>query len=59
MLDSLSKHVNEINIFSIEHKNESLTFFFHQIVRDKAHIMNACGVCLVEEHLTNICLTLQ
>jgi hypothetical protein len=36
-----------------------MTSLVCQMVVGKAQTMNACGVCLVEGHLTNMCPTIK
>ena len=58
-LDPQSKHVNEINISSLEQQIASLTFLVGQMVVGNKQTVKACGICSVVGHLTDMCPTLQ
>ena len=58
-LDPPSKHVNEVNIFSLEQKIASLTSLVHQLAIGNMQTAKACGICSVVGHPTDICPTLQ
>ena len=57
-LDPLSKHVNEVNIFSLEQQIASLTSLVHQIVVGNIQTAKACGICSVVGHPTDMCASL-
>nr|XP_023895404.1 uncharacterized protein LOC112007302 [Quercus suber] len=58
-LNPPSKHVNEVNISSLEQQIASLTFLVRQMAVGNMQTVMACGICLVVGHPTNMCLTLQ
>ena len=58
-LDPPSKHVNEINISSLEQQIASLTSLVRQMDVGNMQTMKACGICSVVGHPTNMCPTLQ
>ena len=58
-LDPPSKHVNEVNISSLEQQIASLTSLVRQISVGNMQTVKACGICSVVRHPTNMCLTLQ
>ena len=58
-LDPPSKHVNEVNISSLEQKITSLTSLVHQMVVGNMQMAKACGICSVVGHLTDMCPTFQ
>ena len=45
-LNPPSKHVNEVNISSLEQKIASLTSLVHQMVVVYMQTAKACGICL-------------
>ena len=58
-LDPQSKHVNEINISSLEQQIASLTFLVGQMVVGNKQTVKACGICSVVGHPTDMCPTFQ
>ena len=54
-----SKHVNEVNISSLEQKIASLTSLIRQMAVGNMQMVKACGICSVVGHPTDMCLTLQ
>ena len=58
-LNPPSKHVNEVNISSLEQKIASLTSLIHQMAVGNMQMVKACGICSVVGHPTNMCPTLQ
>ena len=58
-LDPPSKHVNEVNISSLEQQIVSLTSLVRQMVVGNMQTVKACGICSVVGHPTNMCPTLQ
>ena len=58
-LDPPSKHVNEVNISSLEQQIASLTSLVRQMAVGNMQTAKACGICLVVGHPTDMCLTLQ
>ena len=58
-LDPPSKHVNKVNISSLEQQIASLTSPIHQIAIGNMQMAKACGIFLVVGHPTNMCPTLQ
>ncbi|KAF5476524.1 hypothetical protein F2P56_003271 [Juglans regia] len=58
-LDIPYKHVNEVNISSIEQQIASLTSLVRQIAVVNMQTAKACGICSVVEDATNMCPTLQ
>ena len=59
MLDTPSKHVNEVNISSLEQQIASLTSLVCQMVVGNMQTVKACGICSVVGHPIDICPTLQ
>jgi hypothetical protein len=57
--DLPSKHVNEVNISSLEQKIVSLTSLVCQMAVGNMETVKACGICLVVRHPTDMCPTLQ
>ena len=57
-LDPPSKHVNEVNISSLEQQIASLTSLVCQMAVGNMQTVKACGICLLVGHPTNICPTL-
>ena len=57
-LDPPSKHVNEVNISSLEQQILSLTSLVCQMAVGNMQTVKACGICLLVGHPTNICPTL-
>ena len=57
-LDPPSKHVNEVNISSLEQKIMSLTSLVRQMVGNM-QMVKAYGICSVVGHPTDMCPTLQ
>ena len=58
-LDPPSKHVNEINVSSLEQQIVSLTSLVRQMVVGNMQMVKACGICSVVGHPTDMCPTLQ
>jgi hypothetical protein len=58
-LDLPSKHVNEVNISSLEQQIASLTSLVRQMAVGNTQTANACGICSVVGHPTNMCPTLH
>lgn len=58
-LDPPSKHVNEVNISSLEQQIASLTSLVHQMAVGNMQMAKTCGICSVEGHPTDMCPTLQ
>ena len=58
-LDPPSKHVNEVNISSLEQPIASLTSLVPQMAVGNMQTVKACGICSVVGHPTNMCPTLQ
>ncbi|XP_059461891.1 uncharacterized protein LOC132190882 [Corylus avellana] len=58
-LDLPSKHVNEVNISSLEQQIVNLTSLVHQMVVGNMQTVKACGICSVVGHPTDMCPTLQ
>ena len=58
-LDPPSKHVNEVNISSLEQQIASLTSLICQMAVGNMQTAKACGICSVVGHPTNMCPTLQ
>ncbi|KAK9986697.1 hypothetical protein SO802_031648 [Lithocarpus litseifolius] len=58
-LDSPSKHVNEVNISSLEQQIASLTSFVREMDVGNMPTVKACGICSVVGHPTDMCPTLQ
>ncbi|XP_022875745.1 uncharacterized protein LOC111394216 [Olea europaea var. sylvestris] len=58
-LDTLSRHVNEINVLSLEQQLARLTSLVRQMVVGNMQTVKACGICSVAGHPTNMCPTLQ
>ena len=58
-LDPQSKHVNEINISSLEQQIASLTFLVGQMAVGNKQTVKACGICSVVGHPTDMRPTLQ
>jgi hypothetical protein len=58
-LDLPSKHVNEVNISSLEQQIASLTSLVRQMAVGNVQTAKACGICLVVGHPTDMCPTLQ
>ena len=54
-----SKHVNEVNISSLEQQIASLTSLVRQMVVGNMQMVKACGICSVVGHPTDMCPTLQ
>ena len=54
-----SKHVNEVNISSLEQQIASLTSLVHQMTVGNMQMVKACGICSVVGRPTDICPTLQ
>ena len=57
-LDSTSKHLNEVNISSLEQKIASPTSLVCQMVVGNTEMAKACGICSVVGHPTDMCPTL-
>ena len=58
-LDPPSKHVNEVNISSLEQQIVSLTSLVRQMAVGNMQTVKACGICSVVGHPIDICPTLQ
>ena len=58
-LDPPSKHVNEVNISSLEQQIASLISLVRQMSVGNMQTVKACGICSVVGHPTNMCPTLQ
>ena len=58
-LDPPSKHVNEVNISSLEQQIASLTSLVRQMAVGNMQTVKACGICSVVGHPTDMCPTLQ
>ena len=58
-LDPPSKHVNEVNISSLEQQIVSLTSLVRQMAINNMQMVKACGICSVVGCPTDICPTLQ
>ena len=56
---SPSKHLNEVNISSLERQIAILTSLFRQMAVGNMQTMKACGICSVVGHPTDMCPTLQ
>lgn len=59
MVANLSKHVNEVNISSLEHQIASLTSLVHQMVVGNVQTVKVCGICSIVRYLIDMCPTLQ
>ena len=53
------KHVNELNISSLEQQIASLTSLVFQMAVGNMQTVKACGICSVVGHPTDMCPTLQ
>jgi hypothetical protein len=53
------KHVNEVNISSLEQQIASLTSLVRQMAIGNMQTEKACGICSVVGHPTDMCPTLQ
>jgi hypothetical protein len=58
-IDLPSKHVNEVNISSLEQQIASLTSLVRQMTVGNMQMAKACGICSVVGHPTDVCPTLQ
>lgn len=58
-LDPPSKHVNEVNISSLEQQIASLTSLVRQMAVGNMQMAKVCGICSVEGHPTDMYPTLQ
>ena len=58
-LNPPSKHVNEVNISSLEQQIASLTTLVRQMAVGNMQTVKACGICSVVGHPTDMCPTLQ
>ncbi|XP_057505523.1 uncharacterized protein LOC130788837 [Actinidia eriantha] len=58
-LDPPSKHVNEVNISSLEQQIASLTSLVRQMAVGNMQAAKVCGICSIEGHPTDMCPTLQ
>ena len=58
-LDPPSKHVNEVNISSLQQQIASLTSLACQMVVGNMQTVKACRICSVVGHPTDMCRTLQ
>ena len=58
-LDPPSKHVNEVNISSLEQQIASLISLVRQMAIGNMQMAMACGICSVVGHPTDMCPTLQ
>ena len=57
--DPPSKHVNKVNISSLEQQIASLTFLVRQMVVGNMQMVKACRICSVVGHPIDMCPTLQ
>ena len=57
-LDPPSKHVNGLNISSLEQQIVCLTSLVRQMAVGNMQIAKACGICSVVGHPTDMCQTL-
>ena len=53
-LDPLSKHVNEVNISSLEQQIASLTSLVRPMAVGNMQIVKACGICSIVGHPTDM-----
>ncbi|XP_022880996.1 uncharacterized protein LOC111398309 [Olea europaea var. sylvestris] len=58
-LDTPSRHVNEVNVSSLEQQLASLTSLVRQMAAGNMQTTKACGICSVMGHPTDMCPTLQ
>ncbi|XP_022865475.1 uncharacterized protein LOC111385329 [Olea europaea var. sylvestris] len=58
-LDTPSRHVNEVNVSSLEQQLASLTSLVYQMAAGNMQMTKACGICSVAGHPTDMCPTLQ
>ncbi|XP_062170392.1 uncharacterized protein LOC133876123 [Alnus glutinosa] len=58
-LDLPSKHVNGVNISSLEQQIASLTSLVRQMAVGNMQMVKACGICSIVGHPTDMCPTLQ
>ncbi|XP_010273508.1 PREDICTED: uncharacterized protein LOC104609021 [Nelumbo nucifera] len=58
-LDPPSKHLNEVNISSLEQQIASLTSLVRQMAVGNMQMEKTCGSCLVVGYPTDMCPTLQ
>ena len=58
-LDPPPKHVNEVNISSLEQQIASLTSLVRQMAVGNMQMLKTCGICLVVGHPIDMCPTLQ
>ena len=58
-LDPSSKHVNEVNISSLEQQIASLTSLVRQMAVGNMQTVKACGICSIVGHPANMCPTPQ
>ena len=58
-LDHSSKHANEVNISSLEQQVANLTSLVKQMAAGNMQTANACGICSVVGHPTDMCPTLH
>ena len=58
-LDPPSRHVNKVNISSLEQQIVSLTSLVRQMAIGNMQMVKACGICSVVGHPTDMCPTLQ
>ncbi|XP_010242023.1 PREDICTED: uncharacterized protein LOC104586472 [Nelumbo nucifera] len=58
-LNPPAKHANEVNISSLEQQIASLTSLVRQMAAGNMQTVNACGICSIVGHQTNLCPTLQ
>ena len=58
-LNPPSKHVNGVNISSLEQQIASLTSLVRQMTVGNMQMVKACGICSVVGHPTDMCPTLQ
>ena len=58
-LDPPTKHVNEVNIFSLEQQIASLTSLVRHLTVGNMRTVKAFRICSVVGHPTDMCPTLQ
>ena len=58
-LDLPSKHVNKVNISSLEQQIASLTSLVRQMAVDNMQTVKVCGICSIVGHPIDMCPTFQ
>ena len=58
-INPLPKHVNEVNISSLEQQIASLISLVRQMAIGNMQTVKACGICSLVGHPTDMCPTLQ